>query len=213
MPRRGGAPRLYALALDGEKARVESIASNMGHLLWCGVPTIEEAEQVAQHLVGDGLASGWGLRTLSAEMAGYNPISYHVGSVWPHDTALACEGLRRYGLDQAAMRLVGDLIDALALFEDRLPELFGGHPRADSDFPVPYPTACRPQAWAAGVPLSLVPSSWAWSPTSRPGRSRSTRSSRPPSAPWRCGAFRWPRADSRSASTRRARTSSRARPG
>jgi glycogen debranching enzyme len=90
-------------------------------------------------------------------MAGYNPISYHVGSVWPHDTAIACEGLRRYGLDQAAMRLVGDLIDALALFEDRLPELFGGHPRAESEFPVPYPTACRPQAWAAGVPLSFVP--------------------------------------------------------
>ena len=79
------------------------------------------------------------------------------GSVWPHDTAIACEGLRRYGLDRAAMRLVGDLLDALALFEDRLPELFGGHPRAESEFPVPYPTACRPQAWAAGVPLSFVP--------------------------------------------------------
>jgi glycogen debranching enzyme len=156
-PAEADRPGYYALALDGEKSRVDSIASNMGHLLWCGLPSNDEAEQVGRHLAGAGLASGWGLRTLSAEMAGYNPISYHVGSVWPHDTAIACEGLRRYGLDQAAMRLVGDLIDALALFEDRLPELFGGHPRAESEFPVPYPTACRPQAWAAGVPLSFVP--------------------------------------------------------
>ena len=156
-PAEAGRPGFYALALDGEKRRVDSIASNMGHLLWCGVPDHDEAGQIARHLVGEGLASGWGLRTLSAEMAGYNPISYHVGSVWPHDTAIACEGLRRYGLDRAAMRLVGDLLDALALFEDRLPELFGGHPRAESEFPVPYPTACRPQAWAAGVPLSFVP--------------------------------------------------------
>lgn len=102
------------------------------------------------------MSSGWGLRTLSAKMAGYNPISYHLGSVWPHDTLIACEGLRRYGLDDVAMRLVGELLDALAIFDDRLPELFGGHRREPDDFPVPYPTACRPQAWAAGVPLAIV---------------------------------------------------------
>jgi glycogen debranching enzyme len=144
------------MALDGDKRQVDSVSSNMGHLLWCGVPSQEEAEQVAEHLASDAMASGWGLRTLSDEMAGFNPISYHVGSVWPHDTVLACEGLRRYGLDEPAMRLVGDLLDALAIFDDRLPELFGGHRRDPGDFPVPYPTACRPQAWAAGVPLAVV---------------------------------------------------------
>jgi glycogen debranching enzyme len=152
----GDKPGFFALALDGRKARVDSVASNMGHLLWCGVPSNEEAEQVAFHLTGDAMASGWGLRTLSSAMAGFNPISYHVGSVWPHDTAMACEGLRRYGRDRDALALASALCDALGLFDDRLPELFGGHSRAESRFPVPYPTACRPQAWAAGVPLDFV---------------------------------------------------------
>jgi glycogen debranching enzyme len=89
-------------------------------------------------------------------MAGFNPISYHVGSVWPHDTALACEGLRRYGLDAAALALADDLISAMILFDHRLPELFGGHDREPGDTPTLYPTACRPQAWAAGVPLQLA---------------------------------------------------------
>lgn len=155
-PGTGDAPGSFALALDGAKQQVDSITSNMGHLLWCGVPSQQEAEQVAAHLGSPAMASGWGLRTLSAEMAGYNPISYHLGSVWPHDTVIACEGMRRYGLDDVAMRLVGDLLDAMAIFDDRLPELFGGHPRQPGDFPVPYPTACRPQAWAAGVPLAIV---------------------------------------------------------
>ncbi len=155
-PRAGGAPGSFALALDRDKRQVDSIASNMAHLLWCGVPSQQEAEQVATQLVSPAMASGWGLRTLSEEMAGYNPISYHVGSVWPHDTVIACEGLRRYGLDDVAMRLAGDLLDALAIFDDRLPELFGGHRREPGDFPVPYPTACRPQAWAAGVPLAIA---------------------------------------------------------
>jgi glycogen debranching enzyme len=152
----GNAPGYFVLALDGDKRQVDSVTSNMGHLLWCGVPSQAEAEQVAEHLASDAMASGWGLRTLAGDMAGFNPISYHVGSVWPHDTVLACEGLRRYGLDAVAMRLVGDLLDALAIFDDRLPELFGGHRRETGDFPVPYPTACRPQAWAAGVPLAVV---------------------------------------------------------
>ncbi len=153
---RPGAPGSFALALDHDKHQVDSITSNMAHLLWCGVPSQQEAEQVAAQLASPAMASGWGLRTFSAEMAGYNPISYHVGSVWPHDTVIACEGLRRYGLDDAVMRLIGDLLDALSIFDDRLPELFGGHHREPSDFPVPYPTACRPQAWAAGVALAIV---------------------------------------------------------
>ncbi len=149
-------PGFFALALDGHGRKVASIASNMGHLLWCDVPSDGEAAEVAQHLAGPDVASGWGVRTLSRRMAGFNPISYHVGSVWPHDSALACEGLRRYGLDGPALDLAGDLMDALVLFEGRLPELFGGHDRGSADVPVPYPTACRPQAWAAGVPLQLV---------------------------------------------------------
>jgi glycogen debranching enzyme len=157
VPGSGGAPGLFALALDGEKRRVDAEASNMGHLLWCDVADHVQAAQVAERLTSPAMATGWGLRTLSSSMAGFNPISYHCGSVWPHDTAIACEGLRRYGLDAAAMRLAGGLIDALGPFEGRLPELFGGHARAPGDFPVPYPTACRPQAWAAGVPLSFVP--------------------------------------------------------
>jgi glycogen debranching enzyme len=155
-PGADGAPGFFALALDQDKRQVDSVTSNMAHLLWCGVPSQQEAEQVATQLASPAMSSGWGLRTFSDEMAGYNPISYHLGSVWPHDTVIACEGLRRYGLDSVAMRLVGDLIDALGIFEDRLPELFGGHRREPGDFPVPYPTACRPQAWAAGVPLAIV---------------------------------------------------------
>ena len=151
-----GEPGFFALALDDRKRRVESIASNMGHLLWCDVPSDQEAAELARHLAGPELASGWGLRTLSRRMAGFNPISYHVGSVWPHDTALTCEGLRRFGLDDPALSLAGDLMEALALFDHRLPELFGGHDRERGDVPVPYPTACRPQAWAAGVPLQLA---------------------------------------------------------
>ena len=149
-------PGWFALALDGDKRQVASVASNMGHLLWCGVPTDDEAVQVARHLLSPELASGWGLRTLSTAMGGYNPISYHVGSVWPHDTAIACEGLRRYGLVDEAHALAEQLLDALRMFGLRLPELFGGHARLNGDAPIPYPTACRPQAWAAGVPLQLA---------------------------------------------------------
>ena len=152
----GGAPGMFALALDGDKRPVGSEASNMGHLLWCDIPSPEEARQVGAHLAGPALASGWGLRTLSSAMAGFNPISYHAGSVWPHDTAIACEGLRRYGLDTECLVLAEGLIAATAEFGGRLPELFGGHRRDEGDVPIPYPNACRPQAWAAGVPLSLA---------------------------------------------------------
>jgi glycogen debranching enzyme len=147
----------FALALDGDKRPVDAVASNMGHLLWCGVPSNEEAEQVAERLVHPDMACGWGVRTLSRAMAGYNPISYHLGSVWPHDTALICEGLRRYALDREALSLIEDLMAAVTAFGGRLPELFAGHDRVEQPLPVPYPTACRPQAWSAGVPLALIP--------------------------------------------------------
>ncbi len=156
LPGEGGAPGFFALALDGRKRPVASAASNMGHLLWCDVPSVDEAREVAAHLAGEAMASGWGLRTLSSDMAGFNPISYHAGSVWPHDTAIACEGLRRYGLDEAGLGLAAAIIDATRHFDGRLPELFGGHRRGADDVPIPYPNACRPQAWAAGVPLALA---------------------------------------------------------
>ncbi|MFN8123881.1 MAG: glycogen debranching N-terminal domain-containing protein [Thermoleophilia bacterium] len=156
IPGDGDRPGYFAMALDGAKRPVDGVASNLGHLLWCGVPSNDEAAAVARHLDGPEMSSGWGLRTLSAASAGFNPISYHAGSVWPHDTMFAIQGLRRYGHDAEAMRLAAGLIDACAVFEDRLPELFGGHPRDVTGFPIPYPTACRPQAWSAGVPLALI---------------------------------------------------------
>jgi glycogen debranching enzyme len=156
VPGEDGAPGFFALALDGDKRPVATVASNMGHLLWCDVPSADEARQVADHLAAEAMASGWGLRTLSSDMAGFNPISYHAGSVWPHDTAIACEGLRRYGLDEAGLGLAAAMIDAARHFDGRLPELLGGHSREADDVPIPYPNACRPQAWAAGVPLALV---------------------------------------------------------
>jgi glycogen debranching enzyme len=137
---------MYALALDGEKQPVRSIASNAGHVLWCGVPSAERARRVGTRLLADDLASGYGLRTLSAEHRRYNPLSYQLGSVWPHDTALCASGLARYGLREEAARLIRAMLDAATAFElARLPELFCGFSRAHGP-PVPYekPTARRP---------------------------------------------------------------------
>ncbi len=156
IPRRGETPGYFAVALDGDNRLVDGIGSNMGHLLWCDVPSSDEAAEVARHLGSDQLASGWGLRTLGARMAGFDPQSYHRGSVWPHDTLITCEGLRRYGHDALAMRLAGDLTDALAAFDGQLPELYGGEPRGWAASPTPHPAACQPQAWAAGVPFGLA---------------------------------------------------------
>lgn len=148
----------FALALDGQKNVVETIASNMGHVLWAGLATPAQASRTADLLSGEELFSGWGVRTMDREARGFNPLGYHIGSVWPHDTALAVDGLLSYGLDTAALKIADGLIDAMASFDGQLPELFGGHPREPDAGPVPYPTACRPQAWAAGVPLALCAS-------------------------------------------------------
>jgi glycogen debranching enzyme len=146
----------YALALDGEKRRVESIASNPGHLLWCGLPTADRARLVADRLLEADMFSGWGLRTLSAKHARYNPLSYQLGSVWPHDTAIFAAGLVRYGLFGHAARVLKALVDAAHAFEDlRLPELFSGIDR-DEGAPVPYEQANTPQAWAAAAPVLCV---------------------------------------------------------
>ncbi len=146
----------YALALDGAKRPVTTIASNPGHLLWCGLPSRDRAEAVARRLVAPDMFTGWGIRTLSAEHPRYNPLSYQRGSVWPHDTVLAAAGLTRYGFREEAWLLLRGILEAArALEDDRLPELFCGFDRA-LGLPVPYAEANIPQAWAAAAPILAV---------------------------------------------------------
>ena len=151
--RRGG---YYALALDGEKRQVDSLCSNMGHLLWSGIVPDERVDAVVDRLMGDELWSGWGVRTMSAADAGYNPLSYHNGSVWPHDNSLIAWGLARYGRWLEAQRIARRILEAAAHFGWQLPEVFAGLPRSESPFPIAYPTSARPQAWAAAAPVLLL---------------------------------------------------------
>jgi glycogen debranching enzyme len=146
----------FAIALDGDKRPVDSIASNMGHCLWTGIVDPEHAAAVARWLTDPHMASGWGLRTLSTSMARYDPLSYHNGSVWPHDTAIAVAGLRRAGFPAEALWLAEQLLAAAVALGGRLPELFSGLTPADLPGPVPYPTSCSPQAWASAAPLLVV---------------------------------------------------------
>lgn len=146
----------YAVALDGSKAPVDALTSNIGHILWAEAAHPERAEQVARHLTSQEMFSGWGVRTLASSMGAYNPLSYHNGSVWPHDTALSVVGLTRYGFHDEARRIGSALLDAAAHSGGRLPELFAGLSRADYTTPIPYPTACSPQAWASAAPLAVL---------------------------------------------------------
>jgi glycogen debranching enzyme len=146
----------YALAFDARKQMVRTLASNQGHLLWCGLPTPDRASRVARRLMASDMFSGYGLRTLTAEHRRYNPLSYQLGSVWPHDSALFAAGLARYGLRDDAARVLRGILDAAAAFEqNRLPELFCGFQRDDGP-PVPYEKANVPQAWAAAAPLLVA---------------------------------------------------------
>ncbi len=146
----------YAVGLDDRKRPIRSLTSNIGHLLWTGIVPEARALRLAELLAGDDLFSGWGVRTLAASAAGFNPLSYHCGSVWPHDTAIAIAGLARYGCDDAAQRVGRGLLETAAFSGGRLPELFAGFDRSDVAVPVPYPASCSPQAWAAGAPLLVV---------------------------------------------------------
>ena len=150
---RGG---YYVLALDGEKRQVDSLSSNIGHLLWSGIVPPERVDAVVDALMGPDLWSGWGVRTMSAADAGYNPLSYHNGTVWPHDNSLIAWGLVRYGRWEEAQRIVRRMLNASGHFDHQLPEVFAGLPRAETPFPIAYPTAARPQAWAAGTPVLLL---------------------------------------------------------
>jgi glycogen debranching enzyme len=146
----------YALALDGDKGQVPTLTSNIGHLLWSGIVPDERVESIVSHLVGERMFSGWGVRTLADGQPVYNPIEYHNGTVWPHDTAMIAAGLARYGRRQEANRLAVALLEAAAHFAYRLPEVFAGYPRAMTQVPVEYPSACSPQAWSSGAPLLLM---------------------------------------------------------
>jgi glycogen debranching enzyme len=152
MPERG----CHALALDGEKRQVDSLTSNIGHLLWSGILDDGEAAATAERLLDEQLYSGWGVRTLGTREAGYNPLGYHTGTVWPHENSLIAAGLVRYGHDEAARTIASAILAAAPAFEHRLPEVFAGFPAALTSVPVAFPTASRPQAWAAGAPLLLL---------------------------------------------------------
>jgi glycogen debranching enzyme len=150
---RGG---FYALALDGKKRKVDARSSNMGHLLWSGIVPPERVSKVVDQLLSEELWTGWGIRTMASDAAAFNPISYHNGTVWPHDTALAAWGLARHGYTAETRRIGRALIEAAAHFDWSLPEVFAGYARDETPFPIAYPTAARPQAWAAGTPILLV---------------------------------------------------------
>ncbi len=143
----------FAVGLDADKRPIDSLTSNIGHCLWTGIVDEDKARRVAEALMSPAMFSGWGVRTLSKTGGGYNPISYHCGSVWPHDTAIVAAGLARYGFDAAAQQLIFGLMDAAQAQGGRLPELFSGLDRDELSIPVGYPTSCSPQAWAAASPL------------------------------------------------------------
>jgi len=146
----------YALGLDIEGRQVDALSSNMGHLLWSGIVDEDRAAKVVEHLLGPRLFSGWGVRTLAMGEGRYNPIGYHVGTVWPFDNSLIAWGLRRYGFREEAGRIAEAVIDAAKYFGGRLPEAFAGYDRSLTKYPVQYPTACSPQAWSTGTPMLLI---------------------------------------------------------
>jgi glycogen debranching enzyme len=147
----------FVLALDGRKEQVRSITSNPAHCLYCGIIDDDKALRVAERLMAPDMFSGWGIRTLSSSSAAYNPMSYHNGSVWPHDNAIAAAGLKRYGFDAATNRIASGLFDVASGARDfRLPELLCGFQRDRSKAIVAYPVACIPQAWASAAPFMLV---------------------------------------------------------
>jgi glycogen debranching enzyme len=148
---------MYALALDGDKQPCKVATSNAGHALWAGVAAPEHAARIAQRLLERDLFSGWGVRTLASGQAHYNPMSYHNGSVWPHDNAMICEGLARYGHGDAAVALLRAAFDSTLHFEGgRLPELYCGFQRRAGEGPTRYPVACSPQAWASAAVFGML---------------------------------------------------------
>ena len=148
--------KYFAVALDIDGRQVDSLTSNNGHLLWSGIVDRSKAKAVVRHLMSDQMFTGWGVRTLAAGEGRYNPIGYHVGTVWPFDNSFIAWGLRRYGFKEEAAIVAAGILEAANFFDGRLPEAFGGYPREMTRYPVQYPTACSPQAWSTGAPLLLL---------------------------------------------------------
>jgi glycogen debranching enzyme len=173
-------PGCYAIGLDRDKRPGSGLTSNQGHLLWAGAVSDERARCIRDVLMSEDMFSGWGIRTLAQSHPAYNPVGYHTGSIWPHDSALIAFGLRRYGFDEDFTTIFEGLLEAASRFGDnRLPELFGGFGRGEVDDPVPYPVACRPQAWAAGSIPFLLKSGLGISPDALNKRLRIVRPSLP----------------------------------
>src|SRR4030095_9868540 len=148
---------MFALALDGEKRALPTMTSNAGHLLWSGVPEPWQAERLTQQLMSPPMFSGWGIRTVSAAHRVFNPMSYHNGSVWPHDNAMIVMGCSRYGFASHVLPVLSGLNEAATYDEfHRLPELFCGMQRISGMHPVWYPVSCCPQAWASGAFFMLL---------------------------------------------------------
>jgi glycogen debranching enzyme len=147
----------YAIALDGRKQQCKVLASNAGHTLWSGIAAPEHARRIVEGLMGPRFFSGWGVRTIPTGVARYNPMSYHNGSIWPHDNALIAYGMAQYGYTESAMQLLASTFDASIYFDShRLPELFCGFPRRPGAGPTLYPVACSPQAWAAAAVFGML---------------------------------------------------------
>ncbi|WP_406044930.1 amylo-alpha-1,6-glucosidase [Micromonospora sp. NBC_00898] len=146
----------YALAIDADGGQVDALSSNIGHLLWSGIVEQSRAAKIAEHLLGPRLFSGWGVRTLAEGEARYNPLGYHVGTVWPFDNSFIAWGLRRYGFTQEAAHIAQGIIDAANYFDGRLPEAFAGYERKLTRHPVQYPTANSPQVLSTGAPLLFL---------------------------------------------------------
>jgi glycogen debranching enzyme len=145
-----------ALALDGSGRQVDALASDAGHLLWSQILDPDLGAAVGRRLLEPDFFSGWGIRTLAAEQKPYHPLSYHRGSIWPHDNAVIALGLARYGLAEETRAVARGLVEAAAAHGWRLPEVMAGHARENHPTPVPYPHSCSPQAWAAAAPLALL---------------------------------------------------------
>jgi len=146
----------FALALDADGNQVDALSSNNGHLLWSGIVDKSKASAVVRHLMGPRLFTGWGVRTLAEGEGRFNPIGYHVGTIWPFDNSFIAWGLRRYGFKEEAAQIAAGILNAAAFFDGRLPEAFGGYEREATRYPVQYPTACSPQAWSTGAPLLFL---------------------------------------------------------
>ncbi|MCT8137036.1 amylo-alpha-1,6-glucosidase [Anaerobacillus sp. CMMVII] len=149
--------QFVAIALDKHKKKVESVTTNPGHCLWSNLLNEEQAKKVVARLVSDDMFTGYGIRTMSSTSTRYNPMSYHDGSIWPHDNSLIFLGMKEQGYAEEAMKVIQGLLDAANHFEyNRLPELFCGYSKSEEPYPVDYPVACSPQAWAAGTSLVMI---------------------------------------------------------